>query len=98
MVAASGSGTASATSACSGWGRSLERECYDLVARSDIALIVYFTEEPYYNLAHPSKLSLYVAAATPIVAGDAAHIASFVREHEVGPSPRARTTRTRSSG
>ena len=47
-------------------------------------MIVYFTEEPYYNLAHPSKLSLYVAAATPIVAGDAAHIASFVREHEVG--------------
>ena len=61
-----------------------ERECYDLVGRSDVALIVYFPEEPYYDLAHPSKLSLYIAAATPIVAGDAAHIATFVREHEVG--------------
>ena len=63
----------------------------------DVALIVYFTEEPYYNLAHPSKLSLYVAAATPIVAGDTAISRASCASTRSASPPRARTTRTRSA-
>ncbi len=61
-----------------------DRECFDLVAASDIGLLAYFDDEPYYEIVHPTKLSLYVAATIPIVSGDARYVARFIREHGVG--------------
>lgn len=61
-----------------------ERECYELVAASDIGLLVYFADEPYYEIVHPTKLSLYLAGAVPILSGDARYIARFVTEHGIG--------------
>jgi glycosyltransferase involved in cell wall biosynthesis len=61
-----------------------DRECFDLVAASDIGLLAYFDDEPYYEIVHPTKLSLYLAATIPIVSGDARYVARFIREHGVG--------------
>ena len=61
-----------------------EQECYELVASSDVALLVYFREEPYYDIVHPTKLSLYVAGGAAIASGDAPYIAQFVTEHGIG--------------
>lgn len=61
-----------------------ERACFDLASRGDIGLLVYFDDEPYYEIVHPTKLSLYVASTIPIVSGDARYVARFVREHGIG--------------
>lgn len=61
-----------------------ERECVDLVNRGDIGLLVYFDDEPYYAIVHPTKLSLYVAGGIAIVSGDARYVARFIRERGVG--------------
>lgn len=61
-----------------------ELECFELAAASDVALLVYFRDEPYYEIVHPTKLSLYVAAGTPIASGDAAYIADFIGTHGIG--------------
>lgn len=61
-----------------------QRECFDLVSASDVGILVYFDDEPYYAIAHPTKLSLYLAATIPIASGNARYIERFVREHGVG--------------
>lgn len=58
--------------------------CFRLVAESDIGLLVYFRDEPYYELVHPTKLSLYVAAGVAIASGDAPYVARFVEQNGLG--------------
>jgi len=64
-------------------GNLAESAALELVSRADFALVPY-PEEGYYHLCFPSKLGLYVAAATPIVTTNITEAARFVSDTGVG--------------
>lgn len=65
------------------WGHLPESGALGLVAACDLALVPY-PEEGYFRWCHPSKLGLYLAAGTPVLATRLDETARVIDEVGVG--------------